>query len=207
MNTRRTFELPPLVMRADIASIDVARRELDVTFSTGAGVQRVDDRGQRFIEQLSMDPKHIRLERLNAAGPVLDTHVAFSIHDVVGAVVTGSARIERGLAVARLRISHRAVDLWQDIEDEIVRSMSVGYRVHKLEEQPGRGALPIRLATDWEPYELSFVPIAADIGARVRERAFERNSCIVIGARVDSSREADAARLARLERLKAGAAA
>jgi hypothetical protein len=63
-----------------------------------------------------------------------------------------------------------------------VTGVSVGYRVHKYEEARGK-ELPIRTAVDWEPYELSMVPIPADAGAKVRGRELETvNKCLVVRA-------------------------
>ena len=59
--------------------------------------------------------------------------------------------------------------------------MSVGYRVHEYNEKTGKdGALPIRTAVDWEPYEISVVPMGADPGAQLRaEDTAERNECVI----------------------------
>jgi hypothetical protein len=54
------------------------------------------------------------------------------------------------------------------IRDGIIRNVSVGYRVHRYEVIRNDGAVPLYRAIDWEPYEISLVPIGADAGAGIR---------------------------------------
>jgi len=118
-----------------------------------------------------MDPKHIRLDRMNAGASVLDTHSAWSIADVLGATVEGSARVENGVGVSTLQFSRRASvdDVWRDVVDKILRWVSIGYLVHTFRDITQKGAqIPTLLAIDWEPYETSLVPMPADAGAGTR---------------------------------------
>lgn len=184
MKSESTVDLPALCVRAAVGSVNEEARTVDLIFSTGAAVDRMDLwSGKRYREVLSLDPKHVRLDRLNASAPLLDAHSAWSVGDVLGAVEPGTARIEKGQAVATVRFSKReAVDpIWQDVRDGILRSVSVGYRVHKFEEQTGKdGAIPTRTATDWEPYEVSMVPMPADFGAKVRNGdKSDTNPCVI----------------------------
>lgn len=162
----------PLDVRAMVSSIDTEKRTVHVTFSTGAPVERYDwVSGRRFREVLSLDPAHVRLERLNAGAPVLDSHSGWSLRDVLGTVERGTAAIEKGVGVAQLRFSSRAdVDpVFRDIQDRILGAVSIGYRVYKFVEEAGKdGAIPTRTAVDWEPFEVSMVPMPADVGAKVR---------------------------------------
>ena len=59
--------------------------------------------------------------------------------------------------------------------------MSVGYRVYEYNEKTGKdGALPIRTAVDWEPFEISVVPMGADPGAQLRsDDSVEKNECVI----------------------------
>ncbi len=187
----RTIELSPLCFRAEIGELpDDAdeTREIDVAFTTGAGVERFDWRsGERYIETLSLDPAHVRLDRINAGASLLDSHSSWSLSDIVGAVVPGSASLAKKEGRARVRFSRRdeVAGIWQDVKDRIIRFLSVGYRVHKYEETAaGKGSgnkLPIRRAIDWEPYELSLVPIPADAGAQTRgQRPADTNRCLIV---------------------------
>lgn len=193
----RTVELFPLSFRADLTSINEDKRTVELVFSTGAPVTRYDwMTGKRYREVLSMDAAHVRLTRLNTVGSLLDAHSAWSVGDVLGAVEPGSARIEKGRGLADVRFSRRATvePIWQDVRDKILRSVSVGYNVYRYVEDTGKdGQLPTRTAIDWEPYEVSLVPMPADIGATVRSGDKARTHACVIEIQAD-----DADRLRRL---------
>jgi hypothetical protein len=170
-----TIELPLLSREARLSasSINADNRTVEVTWTTGAPVVRANPyTGERWIEKLSMDPAHIRLDRLNNGAPVLDTHSGWSLAHQLGVVEDGTAKISGKRGIARLRFSKRAdvEPVWQDVQDRIVRNVSQGYAVHKYEVTPAKrdGDLPVYNAVDWEPYEISMVPMPADAGAQTR---------------------------------------
>jgi hypothetical protein len=168
----RTVDLPQLCRRATLATIDEEARTVELTFSTGAAVTRSDWwSGKRWIEKLSMDPKHVRLDRLNAGAPLLNAHSGYSLEDQIGVVEDGSARIQgkKGIATVRFSARESVEPIFRDVKDKIIRNVSVGYIVHKFEETTGEdGSIPVRTAIDWEPYEISMVPMPADAGAQTR---------------------------------------
>ncbi len=169
----RTVQLPQFSLRAAVVpeSIDEKARTVEVVFSTGAPVERYDWwTGERYVEKLSMDPKAIRLDRLNSGAPVLNTHSSYDLSDVIGVVEDGTARVEDGQAIAKLRFSEHddVARFWGDVRGRVIRNVSVGYVTHKVEEDRSEGKLPVRTATDWEPYEISMVPMGADPGAQTR---------------------------------------
>jgi phage major head subunit gpT-like protein len=180
----QTIDVPPLSLRAEVSSFNEEQRTVDLIFSTGAPVERFDwMSGKRYLEVLSMEPKAIRLERMNSGAPLLDSHSAWSVTDQLGAVVPGTARIEKGHALATVKFSARAAvaGVLQDVKDQIIRSVSVGYRVRAFVEDTSKdGVIPTRTATDWEPYEISLVSMPADNGAKIRRADVETNSCILI---------------------------
>jgi len=190
----QTVDLPPLQIRADVENVNEESRTVDVVFSTGVGVERYDwQSGGRFIEKLSITAKAIRLQRLNSSAPILDSHSAWSVSDILGSVVPNSARIADGKAIATLRFSRREMvePVWMDVVDGHIRSVSVGYRVHKFEEEMGAGTnkVPVRTAVDWEPFEISMVSIPADVGAKVRAgQPVDVNRCVIVRARSDADR-------------------
>jgi hypothetical protein len=204
---------PTLTFRAAVApqSIDADSRSVEITFTTGAPVERYDwNTGRRFLEVLSLAPGHVRLDRLNAGAPLLDAHSGYSVASVLGAVEPGSARIAKGEGRARVRFSKREAvrDVWGDVADGILRSVSVGYRVHAWapEEAGAAGKLPTRKAIDWEPFEVSLVPIAADAAAAVREGRMENETTTAAPGAVEQERERaagilTACRTARLPEL------
>lgn len=200
-----TVEVFPLAVRADVGSIDADKRTAELIFSTGAPVVRYDwMSGKRFREVLGMKPENVRLERLNAGAPLLDAHSAYSLDNVLGAVETGTARLQKGQALATVRFSRRdAVEpIFQDVRDGILRSVSVGYRVYRFIETQGKNEeIPTREAVDWEPFEVSLVPMPADIGARVRggEKSLT-NPCVILARGIDTT---DADRLRRFRLAQA----
>jgi hypothetical protein len=180
----QTIEVPPLCVRAAVSTVNEDKRTVDLVFSTGAAVERYDwMSGGRYREVLSLNPDHVRIDRLNTIGPLLDAHSSYSIADQIGAVEPGTVRITKNGALATVRFSKRdAVEpIWRDVVDGIIKSVSVGYRVLKFEEDKGvDGAIPTRTATLWEPYEISMVPMPADAGARVRSSQIETNPCVLV---------------------------
>ncbi|HMJ88150.1 MAG TPA: HK97 family phage prohead protease [Vicinamibacterales bacterium] len=197
----QAVDLLPLCLRADVASVNDEARTVDLIFSTGAAVDRMDWwTGKRYIEKLSLDSKAIRIDRLNAGGPLLDSHAAFSVEDQLGAVVPGSVRLTKTEARATVKFSRRerVEPIWQDVREGLIRSVSVGYRVFKFEEDAGKdNKIPIRTATDWEPYEVSMVSMPADAGAKVRAGDKSNTNHCVIVTRCDDADRVRRLRLAR----------
>jgi hypothetical protein len=207
MKSVQTIEVPPLSLRAEVTSFDEAARTVDLIFSTGAAVERFDwMSGKRYLEKLAITPDAIRLDRLNAGAPLLDSHSAWSVSDQLGAVVVGTARVEKGKALATVRFSAReaVAPIVQDVKDGIIRSVSVGYRVHKFEEDAGKGdKMPVRTATDWEPYEVSMVSMPADAGAKVRDGdKSNTNLCVILVRDAAAVTDADRVRRFRLAQAR-----
>lgn len=172
---KRTVNLPQLSLRAAVAlkSLNKDDRTVELTFSTGAPVTRSDWwTGQRWIEKLSMDEKAVRLDRLNHGAPLLDTHSGYRLGNLLGVVEDNSASVDGKKGTATVRFSKRddVEPIFQDVVDRVIRNVSVGYIVHEYEETPPKrkGDLPTRTAIDWEPYEVSLVPMPADAGAQTR---------------------------------------
>jgi hypothetical protein len=186
-------DLFPLCIRAAVRSANDDERTVELVFSTGAAVERMDWwTGKRYLEKLSLKAEHLRLDRLNAGAPLLDAHSAWSITDQIGVVESDSVRLTAKEARATVRFSKRkSVDeIWGDVRDGIIRNVSVGYRVHKFEEDVSKGnALPVRTAVDWEPYEISMVPMPADAGAQVRSGdKSNTNQCVIVRMTQDEDR-------------------
>ena len=141
-----------------------ADRTVEVCWTTGARVKRYSWDEGYYMEELQVDKKAIRLDRFNAMS-LLDTHDNYSMDQRLGTVVPGSVRIEGGKGYARIKLSkkQRAEELLQDLRDGHPLPISVGYKIHRYEKTEGAdGQLPVLRAIDWEPMELSAVPIPAD---------------------------------------------
>lgn len=210
----RLIDVPPLDFRAAVGSVDRDNRTVDLVFSTGADVVRYDwMTDMRYIERLSMEPGAVNLNRLNSGAPLLNTHSAYELADQIGVVEDDSATVDGKKGRATVRFSKRAdvEPYYQDVLDRIYRNVSVGYRVHKFEETTDNGnKLPVRLAVDWEPYEVSMVPMPADIGAQMKTGAktrnaqFQLNPCVVVtrGPEIVKAEDADRVRFLRLAKSR-----
>src|SRR5581483_7802725 len=74
-----------------------------------------------------------------------------------------------------------AAGIVSDIRAGHIKAVSVGYRVHKYEITESDSGPDLYRAVDWEPLEISAVPLGADPGAGFRS-AEAVNPCIVIRA-------------------------
>ena len=205
--TQATMRMPPLDRRADVGSINADKRTVELVFSTikDGDILRYDwDTGKRYWERLSLDPAHVRLDRLNHGAPLLNAHSAYTLADIIGVVEDDSAKLLTSEARATVRFSKRddVEPYYRDVLDRIIRSVSVGYRVHAFAEQPKpKDGFPVRLATDWEPYEISMVPMGADVGARVRKSTdVETNAYVIV---LCGPRLTDADRIRQLRLVRA----
>jgi ribosomal protein S25 len=124
-------------------------------------------------------------------------HDASALDSVIGSVVPGSARIENGRGVARVRFSDRTEvePLWKDVEAGHIRAVSIGYQVHRFEVTKQAGAPEVWRAVDWTPFEISAVPIGADPAAGFRaekssESSLPLHPCVVHRADAPSKEKA-----------------
>jgi HK97 family phage prohead protease len=166
-------EIPTQVRRAAFApsSVNEENRTVQVTWTTGERVKRSSFWDGDFYEELSLDPKHVRMSRLESGrAPFLANHDGQSIRSVLG--VIESARLENGRGVATIRFAKddpEADAAWNKVRQGILPNVSVGYRIHRFEKvEGGDDTTPVFRATDWEPYEVSLVPMGADSMAHVR---------------------------------------
>ncbi len=160
-------------LRADVvpSSLDAEKRTVDVVWTTGARVMR--GFFDQYWEELSLDPKHVRMGRLGSgAAPLLNSHNADDLSSVIGVVETASLQKTKGIATVRFARDPISDGIFQKVSDGIIKNVSVGYRVQKLEKvAEAEGKIPVFRATDWEPHEISMVPIGADAAAVTRADA------------------------------------
>ena len=171
-----TIELP-LQTRADVRlapdTIDRQARTVELVWSTGAPVRRRDlFTGRRYDEVLSLDRAHVDLSRLNAGAPLLNAHGAYNLLNLLGVVerawIVDGSDGPHGRAVVRFSEREDVEPLWQDVQAGIIRNVSVGYAVRTYEVIEQDGQVPVWRAIDWQPLELSAVPIGADQAAGFR---------------------------------------
>jgi Mu-like prophage major head subunit gpT len=139
------------------------------TAASGMPVERADFFNGTYQEVLSMKPSAVRMGRLQSGrAPLLDAHRAGSAKDQIG--VIAAARIERDELVIEGRLSQRddLAPLASDIAAGVVSNVSVAYRSYATVESKGPDGSRIVTHTDWEPLEVSIVPIGADPQAHIR---------------------------------------
>ncbi|CAH2606535.1 Terminase (plasmid) [Rhodovastum atsumiense] len=151
------------------ASVDAANRTVDVIWSTGARARNVVPGLGTITEELDMSPNACRMDRLaSGRAPVLNTHRRGDARDIIGRVV--SARIEGGRGIATIQFSSASdvEPIWQRVADGTATNISVGYRVARYDQVADQALGVVHRAVDWEPFEISIVPIPVDNGATVR---------------------------------------
>lgn len=150
----------------DRATLKTDERTVDLAFSSELAYER-----WWGVEILSHDADAVTLDRLNNGANVLVNHDA---GDWVG--VVENARIDgdrKGRATVRFGNSERAREVWQDVRDGILRSVSVGYSIDDMQvtRQGGKDGPDEYTVTRWTPYEISLVTIPADPGVGVGRSA------------------------------------
>lgn len=172
--SEKVVPLPRQQMRAAFvpSTFNEQARTVEIVWTTGARVLRFGWDIGYYYEELAIEPSAIRMDRLNNGAPVLNTHSSYSLDDVIG--VVERAWIESGEGKAIIRFSERedVSDIIADVKAGILRNISVGYAIHRQEQVDSADEqYPVYRAVDWEPFELSLVPIPADAGAQVRSAA------------------------------------
>lgn len=222
---------PNIIATLAAESADAERRTVDVVFYSGATVPRFSWLRGEYLLTFSMDKGAIRLGSLNSGtSPVLETHSDWSTRDVLGVIEKGW--LEDGQAKATMRFAQNDPDadrVWNKIEQQVLRNVSMGVRIHKMKETSGsEDKVKSYLATDWEPFEISVVPIGADPGAHIQMSAPEGEQEVEVeefaaratspgetttmeqnaitgagdGARTETQQQVDEARLAERKRVQ-----
>ncbi|MEO5364526.1 MAG: hypothetical protein H7838_13010 [Magnetococcus sp. DMHC-8] len=182
----RHIDLPMQVRSANFVpgTVNGEERTVEMVWSTGASVRRTDWRtGKPYDETLSVDAAHVDLSRLNSGAPLLNSHDASSLESILG--VVERAWIANGEGRATVRFSSRdgVAAIFKDVQEGILRNVSVGYMVRQYEVTEERGKVPLWRAVDWMPLELSAVPIGADPGAGFRSAEPTKHPCQLIHTR------------------------
>lgn len=140
---------------ASIGKVDTKERTVELSFSSETPVDRWF--GEEILDH---SPGAMREALLNDGGAFLVNH---NWDDQVGVVESVSVGDDRkGRAVVRLGKSARAEEIFQDIIGDIRKHVSVAYIVKKIEVEEREGKVDLVRVMDWEPYEISTVPVPAD---------------------------------------------
>ena len=143
------------------ATLNADERTIELAFSSDAPYRR-----WWGTEILSHEPGAANLERLNGGANLLFNH---DWDDYVGRIE--AARLDgdrKGRATVRFGKGARASEIWQDVQDGILTSVSVGYKIDDMvlthsSEEDGDEYTVIR----WTPYEISLVTVPADTSVGV----------------------------------------
>ena len=137
--------------------IDDKARTVALSFASEAVVERWW--GNEILEctQAACD-----LGRLRNGGALLVMH---DWADQVGVVVSAEMddNTHKGRAVVKFSNSARGEEIFRDVKEGIRRLISVGYSIRKMVLQSVEGDLETHRATEWEPFEISIVPVPADV--------------------------------------------
>ncbi|WP_136419965.1 prohead protease/major capsid protein fusion protein [Herbaspirillum sp. ST 5-3] len=166
------LQIPMMTRLAPVTTVNAESRTVELVWTTGAGVMRYDWYNDRYyIEELSLDPKHVRMGRLESGrAPLLNTHWRYDLAAVMGVIRQASLEAGQGLATVEFSKREDVEPYYQDVVDKIIGNVSVGYSVYEYDRiPPAADGQPWRyVAIDWEPTEISLVPIGADADCGVR---------------------------------------
>ncbi|MEY4055623.1 MAG: hypothetical protein RL519_958, partial [Pseudomonadota bacterium] len=145
---------------ASVRKIDAENRTVELAFSSEAEVQR-----WWGIEILDHSPGAVVMDRLQDGAPLLVNH---DDDDQIGVVESVSIDADRrGRAVVRFGRSDRAEEIFRDVQDGIRKHVSVGYMIHDAKLTEERDGVDVWTVTSWEPFEISLVPVPADISVGI----------------------------------------
>ena len=137
-------------------------RTIDAVWYTGAKVPRFDWRsGEEY--DLTLEMKGCRMDRLNNGGPVLDSHAAYGVESQLGVVRKAWAKKTTGLATIQFSKRDAVTPIWNDVKGGIIQNLSAGMWIYKKIDTTPKGQERREFtAIDWEPFEISLVPVPAD---------------------------------------------
>lgn len=152
------------IVAFDRNAIDIEARTVEIAFSSETPVER-----WWGMEILDHGKSAMRSKRIKQGGALLMDH---DWRDQVGVIESVRVDADRvGRAVVRFGRSARASEIFQDVQDGIRTNVSVSYRIHKAVLEKSEDGVETYRITDWEPHEISFVSVPADINVGVGRSA------------------------------------
>lgn len=154
----RTLKLSPFVRELRAADMTAVPSDdgdvFEFPFSSEAPVERWFG-----TEILSHDQSAVDLSRMNDGAAVLWNHDRDCQIGVVEGARIGADR--RAYARVRMGQSQKAREIAADVKAGVIRNVSTGYRINRMTEDLADGKSTFT-ATQWQPYEVSFVSVPAD---------------------------------------------
>jgi HK97 family phage major capsid protein/HK97 family phage prohead protease len=133
------------------AAISSEERSMEFSFSSEFPVARYFG-----SEVLSHERGAVDLARLSDGAPLLFNH---DTNRPIGVVERAWIDTEKKRGMVSVKFSRNpfAQEVLNDVTDGVLRNVSVGYQISNLEKQGDNF-----VATQWQPYEVSITPCAAD---------------------------------------------
>lgn len=201
----KEVRLPKLRMEANLepGTLDQEARTVQLRWYSGATVDRYSFFDGPYKLTFAMEPKNVRLGRLSSgSAPLKGGHVSNSdLGSVVG--VIQKAWLEKGEGRATVRFSKRSdvEPFFQDVQDGILRNVSMEAVIHELDDVTEKGdEIPHFLAVDWEPHAVALVAVGADPNAQMLDENAEKIPCRI---NLSASAEAEAPKRAGAPKEKA----
>ncbi len=172
------IEIPATLYRSatfNRESLNTEERTVSLSVSSDKPYKRFF--GTEILEHKSGS---IRLDRLLSAGALLFNHNR-DMH--LGRVTTAAPSNGQLRVIAKFGNSPLAKEKFQDVQDGILTEASIGYEIHKMDEDKKTKTFT---ATDWEPYECSLVTVPADTSVGVG-----RTKELEIGGQVDKKEKSN----------------
>jgi hypothetical protein len=205
---KRKVALPMMtrVGKVEPKSLNEEERTVEIIFTKGSRVKRSNFWDGTFYEELGLGKKEVRMKRLQSGrAPFLDSHgygEKKGVRSTLG--VIDSAELipdKEGRAVVRFSRRSDADEIFQDVRDGILGNVSVGYHIHRFEKVAEIDKIPVFRATDWEPAEVSLVPVGADPDSKVRSEQKEARTfdCEIVEEVNEENKEQEINENKRLE--------
>jgi HK97 family phage major capsid protein/HK97 family phage prohead protease len=141
-------------MGIDAPTLDAESRTITFPFSSEMPVDRWFG-----SEVLSHRAEAVDLSRLNDGAPLLYNH---DPGQLIGVIERAWVEDGRGYATARFSQNDLGKQVMRDVQDGIMRNVSVGYRILEMNSDGEGTDNNTFTATRWMPYEISAVSIPAD---------------------------------------------
>ena len=175
-NKFKTFSLETRIMPS---TFNEEKRTVQISWTTGQRGLRYSYGQRKVYEELDVSKKAVRMDFLKSGNaPLLDAHQSWSNRAVIGVVENAKLVKGEGTATVRFSTDEEADKIFRKVKEGVLRGISVGYKVHNYDRIEEDENNIVMRATDWEPKELSIVPIGFDDTATVRsESADEYFNC------------------------------
>lgn len=148
------MKLKPQFRTLEIREANKEKRTVELSFSS-------EEPYERFwgVEVLDHSLTSVKMERLNNSAPLLYNH---DRDVVIGVIENASISNNRGVATVRFGNSEKAKEVFRDVEDGILKNVSVGYEIHEMKKESESDGVETYRVTSWLPLEISVVSIPAD---------------------------------------------